>query len=147
VYHVKSLEEYVESTLAPRTVTLALLGLFSILALVLAGAGVYAVVSYTVGLRRREIGIRMALGAGGDQVIGLVFRESLRPVAAGLAAGIGASLLLDRFLTSLLFEVRPTDWETAAATIAILAAAAVAAAWQPARRAACLDPAVVLRDE
>ena len=147
VYHIKSLEDYLTGTLAPRTVALWLLGLFGILALTLAAVGVYGVISYGVTLRTREIGVRMALGAERGSVLSMIFRESLALAGIGVAIGFAASLFLTRFLASLLFGVRPTDALTISATAAVLLLAAILASYVPARRAASVDPMLALRGE
>jgi putative ABC transport system permease protein len=147
VYHVKSLEDYRAGTLAPRTVTLAMLGLFGALALVLAAAGIFASISHAAALRTREVGIRMALGASRRDVITKVVGQALAPAAAGLGIGITASLWLTRLLANLLFEVRSTDFGVSATAIAVVALVSCVAIFGPARRAAGVDPAVALRDE
>ncbi len=147
VFQVKPLEDYVSSTLAERTFTLALLVLFGLLALSLAAVGIYGVVSYLVNQRTREVGIRMALGAAGRDVLAMMLRQGLALVGLGLAAGFAASLLLTRLLTSLLFEVRPTDLATFAAVALLLAGVALLACYVPARRACRVDPLVALRYE
>ncbi|HEY2019394.1 MAG TPA: FtsX-like permease family protein, partial [Bryobacteraceae bacterium] len=147
VFHVQSMEVFVAGSLAARTFTLALLGLFGGLALVLAAVGIYGVVSYAVTLRTREVGIRMALGAERGAVLGMVLRQGLRLIAVGLGAGFAASLVLTRFLASLLFEVRPIDLATSALVALLLAAVALAASYLPAYRASKVDPMVALRYE
>jgi putative ABC transport system permease protein len=147
VYRVKPLEEYVAATLAERNFTLALLALFGALALLLAAVGIYGVISYLVNQRTREVGIRMALGAARSEVLGLVMRQGLGLVAAGLTIGFAASLLLTRFLVSLLFQVRALDLATSAAAGVLLAVVALAACYLPARRAAHVDPMIALRHE
>jgi len=147
VYHVKALEDYLAGTLAPRTVTLALLGLFSALALMLAAVGVYGVISHAATQRTREVGIRMALGAERGDVLALVIRQSLVLAGIGLGAGFLLSRALLRMLESLLFEVRPDDWASSLAAMAALALVALAATYLPAHRAASLDPMIALRDE
>jgi putative ABC transport system permease protein len=124
-----------------------LLGLFGSLALVLAAVGIYGVISYAVSLRTRELGIRMALGAARNDVLGMVLRQSLTLVGTGLAGGFVASLLLTRFLSSLLFEVRPIDLATSLAVSMTLAGVALLANYLPARKASKLDPIVALRCE
>jgi putative ABC transport system permease protein len=126
---------------------LMLLGLFGGLALVLAAVGIYGVISYAVSLRTRELGIRMALGAERKDVVSMVLREGFTLVGFGLAVGFAASLLLTRFLASLLFEVRPADLGTLAAVTFTLIAIASLANYLPARKASRVDPMVALRYE
>jgi putative ABC transport system permease protein len=147
VFDVKPFESYVSSTLAERTFTLALLGMFGALAMTLAAVGIYGVVSYAVSLRTREVGIRMALGARRADVLGLILRQGLVFVFAGLAAGFAASLALTRFLSSLLYEVRPADLATWSMVTVIITAVALGAGYIPARRAMKVDPTVALRHE
>jgi len=147
VFHVQPMVTYVAASLAERTFTLALLGLFGGLALALEAVGIYGVVSYAVTLRTREVGIRMALGAERRDVLAMVLRQGLGLIGLGLAAGFAASLALTRFLASLLFEVRPTDIATSAAVALVLAAVALAASYLPAWRASKVDPMIALRYE
>ena len=126
---------------------MALLALFSGLALALAAVGIYGVVSCAVTSRTREMGIRMALGAERRDVLAMVLRQAALLAAAGLAAGLAASLALTRFLSSLLFEVHTTDLATLAAIAALLIAVALGASYLPARRAASVNPTVALRYE
>lgn len=147
VFQVKPMEDFVASTLAERTFTLALLVLFGLLALALAAVGIYGVVSYLVNQRTREVGIRMALGAEGRDVLAMILRQGLALIGLGLGAGFAASLLLARLLISLLFEVRPTDVATSSAVALLLAMVALLACYLPARRAARVDPMIALRHE
>lgn len=147
VFQVQPLEDYLAASLAERRFTLALLGLFGALGLVMAGVGAYGVISYVVGLRTREVGIRMALGAERRDVLLMVLRQSLPLTAVGLAVGYLGSLALTRFLGSLLFEVRPTDVAVTGVVAGVLAAVAFIASYVPARRAAKVDPTVALRYE
>jgi len=147
VYHVKSMEDYLAGTVAPRTVALTLLALFGGLALVLAAAGIYGVISFVAESRTREVGVRMALGARRRDVVMLILGQSFAPVAVGLAVGIGSGLELKRLLASLLYGMHSIDWSTPAAAIAILTAVALAATIGPARRAARADPMFALREE
>jgi len=145
VFHVRPLEAYVSDSLAARTFTLALLGLFGALALALAAVGVYGVISYTVSLRTREFGIRMALGAARQDVLSMVLRQGLALAGGGIAAGVCAAMALTRLLSLLLYEVRPRDLATSAASALGLAAVALCAAYLPARRATRIDPMAALR--
>lgn len=147
VFRVEPLENYVHSSLAERSFTLLLLGLFGAIALALAGVGIYGLISYAVTLRTREMGIRMAFGAERSDVLGMVLRQGLLLVFAGLAAGFLASLALTRFLSSLLFDVRPTDVATSAGVAVLLTVVALLASYLPARRAASVDPMIALRYE
>jgi putative ABC transport system permease protein len=113
----------------------------------LAMAGIYGVMAYVVGQRRNEIGLRMALGASQGNVLGLVLRQGMIYVVLGVAAGLVGALAATRLLTSMLFDVKPTDPGTYAAVAAILAVVALAASYIPARRAAKVDPLTALRQE
>jgi predicted permease len=129
----------------PRFLTL-LLGIFGVVALVLAAVGTYGVMSYAVAERNRELGIRMALGAERSGVLRMVLRQGVGVAGAGLVLGLVAALGLTRFMSSLLFEVGTTDIVTFVAVPALLFAVAVVACLIPARRATRVDPMVVLRD-
>ena len=131
-----------------REKTLALLsGFFGGLALLLAGVGIYGVMAYRVNQRRHEIGIRMALGAEPARVLAAVLWEAGVLVLGGLVAGAAALLYLTRFLEKLLYGLKPNDPATLLGAAGVLCAAAVAAAYLPARRAAAIDPMRVLREE
>jgi len=135
-----------ENVAAPRFRTL-LLGLFAGLAVCLAMAGVYGVMAYLVGQRSSEIGLRMALGASSADVQRMVIRQSLALVAAGIVLGLAGAAAATRLLTTVLFQVKPTDPLTYVAAALLLAVVALAASYVPARRAARLDPMVALRQE
>ncbi|MGO9895235.1 MAG: ABC transporter permease [Bryobacteraceae bacterium] len=139
-------ENLADNVAAPRFRTL-LLGIFAGLAVCLAMAGVYGVMAYAVGQRSNEIGLRMALGASRSDVLGLVLRQGLVYVALGLALGLAGAFAATRLLASFLFEVKPADPATYAAVAALLAAAALAATYVPARRATRVDPLTALRQE
>ena len=118
-----------------------------LLAVVLAAVGLYGVMTFSVTARTREIGIRMALGAGQSQVLGQVMAESVALVALGIALGVPATLWAARLVASFLFGVSATDAATYVVLGVALAAVALGAAWIPARHAARVDPMVVLRYE
>jgi predicted permease len=137
---------FAESIRRPRLLA-QLLGAFAGLALLLAAIGTYGVLSYMVTERRREIGIRVALGAARSQVLTQIMKQGLQVTAWGVAIGLIGALALNRLIASLLFGVQPTDTATIAFVIATITAVAVVASWLPAWRASRLDPNVVLRDE
>ena len=139
--------DLVESALRRPRVNTLLLGFFAATALALAGVGIYGVTSYAAARRTREMGIRMALGAGPDQVRRLVIGQALSAGAVGIAIGLAAALAGTRLLSSLLFEVHPADPLTFAAVPIFLALVAGLAGWVPARRAAKLAPTAALRVE
>jgi putative ABC transport system permease protein len=147
VFHVQPMDDYVASFLSDRSFTLTLISLFGTLALLLAAVGIYGVISYTVGLRTREVGIRMALGAERVAIMKMILRDVLMLLAGGLATGYLCAITLTRFLSHLLFEVRPTDVVTSARVALVLASVAILAAYLPARRAAAVDPSQALRSE
>ena len=147
VARLAPLEEVVADSLARPRFYLRLLSLFALLATGLAAVGIAGVTAYTVAQRTREIGVRAALGAGRRDILRLVFAQSLRPVLLGAAAGVGASLLLTRFLAGLLYGVTPTDPATFAATVALILATATTACVLPALRAARINPMEALRQE
>jgi ABC-type antimicrobial peptide transport system permease subunit len=118
-----------------------------ILGLLMASAGIYGTVGFAVAQRTHEIGIRMALGALRSDVTGLVLRETMRPVAIGLAAGFLLSAAAARLMSRFLFGLSPFDPAAFLGASAFLTAAALAAGWAPARRAAKVDPVVALRNE
>ena len=137
---------FADSIRRPRLLA-QLLGGFAGLALLLAAIGTYGVLSYMVTERRREIGIRMALGAERGSVLGQVLKQGLLLAGIGVAAGLVGALGLTRLVTSLLFGVQPTDPLTISAVVGTIAVVAAAASLVPAWRASRVDPIVVLRDE
>lgn len=145
VPRVRTMEAVVSDSLRQRRFQMGLLSLFAAASLMLAALGIYGVVTYAVAQRTNEIGIRMALGAEPGAVARQVLSQSMRPVAAGATAGLGAALLLSRFLQSLVYGVSVTDPATYAASLAVLGLVALAACVWPARRAARVDPLVALR--
>jgi predicted permease len=137
---------FAESIRRPRLLA-QLLAAFAGVALLLAVIGTYGVLSHMVAERRREIGIRVALGATRSHVLAQIMKEGLQVTALGVAIGLAGALAVNRMIASLLFGVQPTDTATMALVIGTILAAAVAASWLPAWRASRLDPNVVLRDE
>jgi putative ABC transport system permease protein len=144
---VRSMDQWLANTLAPRRFNLQLAGAFAIAALLLAGVGVYAVSAAAVSSRTREIGIRSALGASRSEVIGLVLRSGLAPVAAGLAIGTIIALAGAEALSGLLFGISPADPVAFAAATTTLAIAALLANLIPTVRAVRVDPIAALRVE
>jgi predicted permease len=144
---VKTMAEVRATSLGSRRFTTTLLGLMALLAVTLAAVGIYGVLSYLVQQRTREIGVRLALGATTAQVLGLVLRQGLGAVLAGLALGTGGAFALTRLMKGLLVGVTAADPLTFVLTPALLAAIALLACSIPARRASLLDPLVALRQE
>jgi ABC-type antimicrobial peptide transport system permease subunit len=147
IANVRPMTEVVDASLATPRLTGSLLSIFAGLALFLAAIGVAGVLAYLVSRRRREIGIRMALGASRANVLGLVIRRGVLYAAVGIAAGVLAALFLTRLMEGLLFGVVPRDPATFIAVTAILLAIAVVASLIPALRAARLDPLEALRSD
>jgi putative ABC transport system permease protein len=147
IAQVAPLQQLVERSVAQPRFLAALLTGFSVLASLLAVVGVYGMLSFSVARRVREIGVRMALGAQPRTVLALVLRDSVVTVGAGLLLGAMAAIGLARFLTSLLFGVRPGDPATIVVTGSALLAAALLASYAPARRAATVDPLEALRTD
>jgi ABC-type antimicrobial peptide transport system permease subunit len=135
-----------EAVARPRLLT-ALLGLFGMVGLVLGALGVYGVLAYLVARRRREIGVRVALGAGTADVLRLVLGRGLALAVAGVLLGTGGALALTRFMRGILYNVAPTDPVTFSTVAVALLVAAALASWLPARRAMGVDPSVALRAE
>lgn len=147
VAEIATLESYVTDAMAQTRFMLWLIGTFAVVALVLASLGLYGVISYSVRQRTREIGVRVAFGAGDRDVIGLVLRQGLVVTGAGIAAGAAASLLATRVVESFLVGVGARDPVTFVAIPLILLTVALVAGYVPARRAAAVDPVVALGDE
>lgn len=147
VYEVKTMDQYVSGSVSDHRLDVFLLGIFALLALTLAAVGIYGVISYDVTQRTREIGIRMALGAHRRDVLRLVLQKGTRLALIGAGIGVGVSVTLMRFMTALLYGVKPADPETLIAASIVLVAVALLACYIPARRATKVDPVVALRHE
>lgn len=141
------LDHYYEELVAQRRFTMILMGLFGVLAVVIAAAGIYGVMAYLVAERTREIGVRLAVGAAPTAVLRMVLARAVMYVATGLLVGLPLAWVLSRALEAYLFEIRPHDPSIYAAVLAGLVATALVAAYVPARRAARIDPMVALRPE
>jgi predicted permease len=147
VYGAQTMNEIIASSLGTRRFSMILLGVFAALALVLSSVGIYGVISYLVGQRTHEIGIRMALGAQHKDVLRLVLVQGTRLALAGIGIGIVAALALTRLMANLLFGVSATDPLTFVGVALVLTIVALAACYIPARRAMRVDPIVALRYE
>ncbi len=147
VSDVQTMEEHVEETLGRPRFRATLTACFALMALFLAAVGIYGVVAQTVTQRTKEIGIRGALGADATRIVATVLMDGLKPIALGVAIGIGGSAMLTRLLSSVLYEVKPGDPATYAWSILLIAAIGVAACLAPAVAASRLDPVIALREE
>ena len=147
IYDVRPLDEVISKSLAAQRFSMILLGAFAALALLLASVGIYGVVSYLVGQRTHEIGIRMALGAQRWHILGLVLERGARLATVGVGLGLAAALGITRLMASLLYGVGATDPLTFAGVTILLVLVALAACYIPARRATKVDPLVALRYE
>jgi predicted permease len=147
IYTPETMDEIIASTLAPRRFSMILLGVFAGLALLLSSVGIYGVISYIVGQRTHEIGIRIALGARRSDVLLLVLGRGLKMACIGVVIGLAASLGLTRLMANMLYGVSPTDPLTFAGVATLLTLVALTACYIPARRAMRVDPIVALRYE
>jgi putative ABC transport system permease protein len=147
VYEQKTMEQVLGDMTAKRRFNMILFGIFAAIALILAAVGIYGVISYTVAQRTHEIGVRIALGASGGDVVKLILKQGLLLAAVGVAIGVGAGLLLTRLMESLLYGISATDPLTFVAVSAVLLLIALVSCLIPARRATRTDPMVALRYE
>jgi putative ABC transport system permease protein len=144
---IQPMDAYLTSAIAGRRFSLSLIGSFAAAALLLAASGVYALISYLVAQRTREIGVRMALGARAQDIFWQVAGEGIALTAAGVAAGLAGAIGVTRLIASLLFEVTSHDTATMVTVAALLLATGVAASYFPARRAIRIDPVLALRED
>jgi len=142
---VATMDDLLAGETAVQRFEAAAVGLFAALALLLAGVGIYGVISYMVSQRTREIGVRMALGAQRGDVLRMVIRDGMLMAGAGMAVGIGGALALTRLMRNLLFQITPTDPLTYSAVTVILVTVALLACCIPARRAMRVEPMTALR--
>ena len=147
IYDLAPMEERLAGSLGPQRFGVTVLGFFAGVALLMAALGLYGVISYSVTQRTQEIGIRIALGAQQNRVLGLVITQGMKLVGVGIFVGLIAAMILARWLSSELFQVSPFDPVTFSLTALVLAAVAFFASYVPARRAARIDPITALRYE
>ncbi|HUG09497.1 MAG TPA: ABC transporter permease [Opitutaceae bacterium] len=147
LFDTGEMTKIVDSSHDNRRAVMLLLAAFAGLALFLSALGIYGVLAYDVSQRTREIGVRGAIGASHGQIVGLILKQGLWKSGIGVLIGLVGALFLSRAMTSLLFEVKPTDPVVYAAVALVLIAVALVASYLPARRAARIDPLVALRDE
>ena len=147
MFRVKTLEQQVDETLGQERLVATLASLFGVLALLLACAGLYGVLSYSVSRRTREIGVRMALGAKRVDLLRFFIRQGMLLVVFGVVFGLGAAFALTRFVSSLLFGVSTTDLMTFVGAASGLVVVGLCACYFPARRATKVDPLIALRSE
>lgn len=147
VANVRTLDDLISSSMGQRRLSMTLLGVFAGIALLLASVGIYGVMAYSVVQRTREMGLRMALGAGQRDVLALVLRQGMMLVLAGVVIGVICALAITRVMASQLYSVRPTDPVTFLLVTVILSSVALVATLVPAWRATTVDPTVALREE
>jgi predicted permease len=146
-YDIKTLEQRVSDSVAPRRFLVSLMSLFALLALALAATGIYGVLSYLVAQRTREIGIRIALGATAGAVLSLILKRGAVLILIGTAAGLAGAIALTQLIKTLLFGVSATDPATFALIALLMVVVALIASYIPARRATKVDPMVALRHD
>jgi putative ABC transport system permease protein len=147
VFGAQTLHETVSASVSERRFSMEIVALFAVTALLLAGLGIYGVISYLVSERTHEIGIRLALGAEKTSILRMVVRQGIGLAIAGTAVGLVGAVIVSRLMAGLLYGVRPTDPLTFAGVAAVLIAVALLACYLPARRVLRVDPLVALRHE
>ena len=144
VYGVRSMDDVLDRSLSQPRLNTTLLGMFAAVSLLLTSVGIYGVITFSVGQRLREFGIRMALGAKRADLIRFVLREAGILICCGVALGLAAAWALTRLISALLFNVRATDWRTFSGAVLAMVIVALLAAYVPARRAANANPLTIL---
>jgi putative ABC transport system permease protein len=144
---VQPMSAYVDKAMAPVRFTATLIGMFAVVAMLLAAVGLYGVLSTIVRMRTAEIGLRMVFGAESGSILGLVVGEGLKLSVGGIVIGVAGALVITRVMASLLVGIQPTDPVTFATIVVLFTGIALAASWVPAFRASRLDPMVALREE
>jgi putative ABC transport system permease protein len=147
VFHAKTLDEVLATSLSVRRFSMEMVAFFAATSLLLAGLGIYGTISYVVNEQRREIAIRLALGAQRGTILKMVLRQGLGLAAAGAGLGVAGALIVSHLMAGLLFGVSPTDLPTFAGVTIVLATVALAASYIPALRAMRLDPITTLHSE
>jgi predicted permease len=147
VFHAETLDDVLSDSLSVRRFSMEMVALFAVTALLLAGLGIYGTISYVVNEQRREIAIRLALGAQRSNILRMVLRRGLGLVAAGAGLGVAAALIVSHLMAGLLYGVSPTDLPTFAGVALVLTTVALAASYIPALRAMRLDPITTLHSE
>ncbi len=147
IFDIKSMEQLLSESLARRRFAMLSLGLFAVVAMLLAVVGIYGVMSYAVAQRTREIGIRMAMGAQTGDVLKMIVAQGMSLAGIGVGLGLAGAVAVTRVMASLLFGVSATDPVTFAVIALLLAGVALVACYVPARRATKVDPMIALRYE
>jgi predicted permease len=147
VHSVATAQDHIDRSLLRERLVATISGLFGTLALLLAAIGLYGVLSYGIAQRTREFGIRIAIGAEGRSILGMVLREAGWVLAFGIVGGLAVAWRLGRIVSTLLYGVQPSDLASVGIAVGVLAAAGTLAAWIPARRASRIDPIQALRYE
>ena len=147
MFAVRSMPQIVSNAVAQPRLYMVLIVCFGVTAMLLAAIGLYGVLAYAVGQRRREIGIRLALGARRGEVLRMVMSQAAKLMVAGVTIGLVAAVLASRLLRAQLFEVAPTDTATYLLVAIILMAVSLLVSWIPARRASRIDPMTALRQD
>jgi ABC-type antimicrobial peptide transport system permease subunit len=147
VFNVRTVDQQIDRSMRTERTFATLSSTFGVLALLLSAVGLYGLMASAVNRRRKELGVRLALGAEPRRILRLVLGEASLLVALGAAIGLPCALLSGRAIRSLLFGIQPDDWPSVAAAVGVLIVIAASSAWFPARRASRVDPMLALRAE